>query len=205
MATTDGTAYTHRLERLSGLWWKRLFDAQAPYRRNIRRLGLGRTLDVGCGIGRNLAHLGGNGVGVDHNPTSIEACRARGLAAYTTTEFFASELARPDTFDAILAAHVLEHLAEDEAYEVINSYLPFVRPGGTVVFITPQKRGFASDATHVRFVGFKEAGAMASRLGLHVERAYSFPFPEFVGRVFAHNEYVTVARKPAVVPAPRQG
>jgi 2-polyprenyl-3-methyl-5-hydroxy-6-metoxy-1,4-benzoquinol methylase len=202
---TEGTDYTDRLERLSGLWWKRIFDAQGPYRRNIRRLGLGRTLDVGCGIGRNLAHLGGNGVGVDHNATSIEVARSRGLEAYTVEEFFASaELARPDSFDSILAAHLLEHMAESDALEIINSYLPFVRPGGTIVFITPQKAGFASDSTHVRFVDHKEARAFAGKLGLRVDRTYSFPFPVIVGRVFLHNEYVTVARKPSL-PVPRQG
>jgi 2-polyprenyl-3-methyl-5-hydroxy-6-metoxy-1,4-benzoquinol methylase len=203
-AGTEGVDYTDRLERLSGLWWKRIFDAQAPYRWNIRRLGLGRTLDVGCGIGRNLAHLGGNGVGVDHNPTSIEVCRSRGLQAYTVDEFFASDLARADVFDSILAAHVLEHMEEPEALEIINSYLPFVRPGGKIVFITPQKRGFASDATHVRFVDFAVARAFVARLGLVVDRTYSFPFPVVVGRVFPHNEYITVARKP-LVPAPRKG
>ena len=28
------------------------------------------------------------------------------------------------------------------------------------------------------------------------EQAYSFPFPRFVGRVFLHNEFVVVGRKP---------
>ena len=37
---------------------------------------LGRTLDVGCGIGRNLAALPPGSLGVDHNPTSIEVALA---------------------------------------------------------------------------------------------------------------------------------
>ena len=175
-----------------------MLDVQAPYRWNIRRLQLGRTLDVGCGIGRNLAHLGGNGVGVDHNPTSIAACRAQGLEAYTIDEFLASDVARPGAFDAMLAAHLLEHMDEPDARAVIESYLPYVRPGGQVVFITPQERGFASDATHVRFVGFPEAADMARALGLYVRRQYSFPFPRFAGRAFTYNEFVTVASKDAV-------
>jgi 2-polyprenyl-3-methyl-5-hydroxy-6-metoxy-1,4-benzoquinol methylase len=195
---TDGAEYTERLQRLGGAGWKRVLDVQAPYRWNIRRLQLGRTLDVGCGIGRNLAHLGGNGVGVDHNPTSIAACRAQGLEAYTIDEFLASDVARPGAFDAMLAAHLLEHMDEPDARAVIESYLPYVRPGGQVVFITPQERGFASDATHVRFVGFAEAAAMARALGLSVRRQYSFPFPRFVGRAFTYNEFVTVAGKDAV-------
>ncbi|WP_213450185.1 class I SAM-dependent methyltransferase [Rhizomonospora bruguierae] len=191
---TEGVDYTDRLRRLSGARWKRVLDVQAPYRWNIRRLNLGRTLDVGCGIGRNLAHLGGNGVGVDHNPSSIDTCRARGLVAYTSEEFFRDGHAAPGAFDAMLAAHLLEHLPAGQAREVVKSYLPCVRPGGRTVFITPQERGYASDVTHVRWVGFAEAAQLCEELGLTVEKQYSFPFPRAAGRVFAYNEFVTVAR-----------
>jgi 2-polyprenyl-3-methyl-5-hydroxy-6-metoxy-1,4-benzoquinol methylase len=194
-AGTEGSDYTQRLQRLGGARWKRVVDVQAPYRWNIRRLELGRTLDVGCGIGRNLAHLGGNGVGVDHNPSSVLACRAQGLEAYTIKDFLASAHAKPDAFDSMLAAHVIEHMAEPDARDVIGMYLPYVRTGGRVVFITPQERGYASDATHVRFVRFEEAGELARALGLTVERRYSFPFPRVAGRVFTYNEFVTIARK----------
>src|SRR5215467_15791830 len=129
-AGTEGSEYTHRLQRLGGARWKRAIDAQAPYRWNIRRLELGRTLDVGCGIGRNLAHLDGNGVGVDHNASSIVACRAQGLEAYTIEDFLASTHARADAFDAMLAAHLIEHLAEPDARDIIGMYLPYVRSGG---------------------------------------------------------------------------
>jgi SAM-dependent methyltransferase len=193
---TAGADYTRRLQRLGTPWWKRVVAVQAPYRWNIRRLQLGRTLDVGCGLGRNLAHLDGNGVGVDHNPTSVAQARARGLEAYTVDEFFGSAQARPGSFDALLAAHLLEHLTADEGLAVVASYLPFVRSGGTAVFITPQERGYASDPTHVRFVGFGEAARACRDLGLTLARQYSFPFPAAFGRVFTYNEFVTVARVP---------
>ncbi|SCG49670.1 class I SAM-dependent methyltransferase [Micromonospora halophytica] len=193
-ASTEGEDYTRRLQRLGGARWKQLLDVQAPYRWNLRRLHLGRTLDVGCGLGRNLANLGGDAVGVDHNPTSVAHARAAGHEAYTIEEFFRSPHARPDAFDSLLAAHLLEHLPGGQALEVISSYLPFVRSGGTVVFITPQERGYASDATHVRFVGFTEAAEAARDLGMAVTRQYSFPFPRALGRLFTYNEFVTVAR-----------
>ncbi|BCB77117.1 hypothetical protein GCM10022251_57900 [Phytohabitans flavus] len=193
--STQGADYTDRLQRVTGARWKQVLDVQRPYRWNIRRLNLGRTLDVGCGLGRNLAHLGGNGVGVDHNPTSIEVARAQGFEAYTINEFFESE--RAGTFDSILAAHLLEHMPEEQARKVVESYLPCVKPGGKAVFITPQERGYASDSTHVRFVGFAEAAAICGDLGLTVERQYSFPFPRFMGSLFTYNEFVTVARFPS--------
>ena len=195
-AQTREATYAQRLQRLEGRRWKRMLDAQAPYRWNVRRLRLGFVLDVGCGIGRNLRHLGGEGVGVDHNPTSVDVARDAGLTAFTPDAFRASEYAKPERFDSMLLAHVLEHLPGDGVRDVVAEYLPYIRSGGSVVFITPQERGYASDATHVRFVGFAESTSLARELGLAVARQYSFPFPRLAGRIFAYNEFVVVSRKP---------
>lgn len=194
--TTASPDYTQRLQDLENRRWKRWLDVQAPYRWNLRRLRLGRTLDVGCGIGRNLLHLDGNGVGVDHNAASVAVARGRGLEAYTPDEFFANAASRPGSFDAILVAHVVEHMEPEQARDVLRQYLPCLRPGGRVVVITPQERGFASDPTHVRFSGFAEVAQLMASLGLAIERHYSFPLPRLFGRAFTHNEFVTVAIKP---------
>lgn len=194
---TAGVDYTERLRRLEGARWKKVLDVQRPYRWNLRRLGLGRVLDIGCGLGRNLANLGPDAVGVDHNADSVATAQTRGLTAYTTEEFLATpELCRPEAFDSLLLSHVLEHVAADIADSIVRSYLPCLRPGGQVVFITPQEVGFRSDPTHIRFVDHDDASRTAERLGLSVEKTYSFPFPRPVGKVFAYNEFVTVARAP---------
>ena len=189
---TRDPAYTARLEGYAQ-GWRRLFDVQRPYRWNIRRLGLGFVLDLGCGVGRNLMHLGGSGVGVDHAAPSVERARARGLRAFTPDEFRASAFAQPNQFDSLLAAHVIEHMTFDEATALVAQYLPYVRPGGQAVFIVPQPAGFRSDATHVSFFGEPELRRLADRLGLSPLRCYSFPFPRPVGRVFPHNETILVA------------
>src|SRR4051794_27828148 len=77
--STEDAAYAYRLARLETVWWKRWLDVQRPYRWNLRRLEPGFTLDIGCGLGRNLSHLGGDGVGIDHNEESVATARARGL------------------------------------------------------------------------------------------------------------------------------
>jgi SAM-dependent methyltransferase len=191
---TAGPEYTERLRRLGGQAWKQRLDVQRPYRWNLRRLNLGRTLDLGCGVGRNLAHLEGNGVGVDHNASSVATARAQGLNALTSAEFAASPYAVPGAFDSLLAAHVVEHMDRDQAQELVREHLRYVRPGGKVVLICPQERGYASDATHVRFTDFAGLTDLCRALDLSVTRQYSFPLPRPLGRVFTYNEFVVVAR-----------
>jgi SAM-dependent methyltransferase len=89
MPTTEGADYAARLKRLSSARWKQILDVQRPYRWNLARLDLGTTLDVGCGIGRNLRSLPSGSMGVDHNAASIALARQSGLAAMTTEEFAA--------------------------------------------------------------------------------------------------------------------
>jgi SAM-dependent methyltransferase len=195
---TDGSDYTDRLVRLEQPAWKRVLDVQAPYRWNVRRLfGEREVLDVGCGIGRNLAHLAPHGVGVDHNQHSVDVCRRRGLIAFDTTEFGTTEYARPGRFGGLLAAHLIEHMPRPTAVEVLADYLDFLAPGARVVFICPQERGYATDGTHVAFTDLDGLSDVAGQLGLDVLRRLSFPLPRIAGRVFAYNEFVLVAAKTA--------
>src|SRR4051794_38309073 len=84
---TSSIAYSRRLETLEGAWWKRLLDVQRPYRWNLRRHDLGRTLDIGAGLGRNLVALPPGSLGVDHNVESVRIARERGLDMVTTEDF----------------------------------------------------------------------------------------------------------------------
>ncbi len=192
---TADADYTERLVRLSSPLWKRVLPVQAPYRWNLRRLHLGRTLDVGCGVGRNLAFLDRTSVGVDHNVHSIEVARSKGLVAYSSEAFVASADALSASFDTILLAHVVEHMDRETAVMIIDGYRQYVKDGGRLVLITPQEAGFRSDATHVRFVDFDGLTDIADATGFEVERAYSFPFPRAAGRKFTYNEFVMVARR----------
>ncbi len=192
---TKDREYALRLARIESRGWRRFVDVQAPYRRNIRGLDLGFTLDVGAGIGRNLLHLEGHGVGVDHNAEAVRRMRERGLRAFLPEEFQYSPYAKPASFDALLIAHVLEHLPAPEAKALLAHYLPFVRKGGKVAVITPQPAGYRSDATHVNFVDDRLASQWLVELGLTIRRRYSFPFPRWVGHVFSHNEFIVLAIK----------
>lgn len=193
-ADTRGEDYTDRLNRLESVWWKRLLDVQRPYRWNLKRLGLGYTLDLGCGLGRNLANLAGNGVGVDHNEASVRTARKRGLLAFTPEEFRDSDYAAAGRFDSLLLAHVAEHLPEQDGIDLVRSYVDYVRPGGRLVVICPQESGYTKDASHVRFLDVADLDRFCRAVGAAPERSYSFPFPRPVGKVFPYNEFVVVAR-----------
>lgn len=194
---TDDPGYTERLTAsvTPRGGWRRLVDPQIPYRWNIRRMGLGRVLDVGCGVGRHLAHLDGNGVGLDHNAHSVEVARGRGLVAYTTEDFPSSADAAESSFDSLLFAHVLEHLADDEAVALVRTYLPYLRPRGQVVVICPQERGQASDPTHVTYLPGPAIEGLLREAGVVADRVRSFPFPTIAGRWFTHNETIVVGHR----------
>ena len=192
---TKDRQYTERLVTESG-GWKRFIPVQAPYRWNLRRLAHGLVLDVGCGIGRNLAHLNGSGVGIDHNESSIQVARARGFNAFTPDQFRLSDFNRSGLFDAMLIAHVLEHMTEAEATDLVRQYETLVKPDGWLILITPQEAGFRSDPTHVQFLGHAELRRIAESAGFTVPiEEYSFPFPRPVGRTFKYNEFVGVYQR----------
>jgi len=195
ISTTD-QGYTERLLRQQDAWWKRVVDVRGIYGWNLRRLNPGFTLDVGCGLGRNLAHLRGAGVGVDHNAASVEVCRSRGFEAFTPDEFRQSKYAGPGRFHSLLLAHVVEHMTFEEAVGLIGEYLPSLDDTGQVILVTPQEAGYKTDPTHVEFVDFSRLAALFDRLGLDLVRSLSFPLPHKpFGRLFRYNEFVVVGRR----------
>jgi 2-polyprenyl-3-methyl-5-hydroxy-6-metoxy-1,4-benzoquinol methylase len=195
--STAEESYAERLNRLQNKRWKKILNVQLPWKLRMKRLELGRVLDVGCGNGRNLHYVDPGSVGVDHNAFSIQTARESGVEAYTVDEFFANEsVSAPESYDSILAAHLIEHLSPDEGRTIIASYLPMLKRGGRVVFICPQERGYASDPTHVLFADFAVLEQLSNDLGLVVEKKQSFPFPRFMGKPFIYNEFHVIARKP---------
>jgi 2-polyprenyl-3-methyl-5-hydroxy-6-metoxy-1,4-benzoquinol methylase len=200
MITTKDTAYADRQTAEGQVWWKRFLDVQLPYRLHLRALKLGFVLDVGCGVGRNLINLGGAsadvGVGVDHNEESVRRAVEQGLTAFTPEAFQESPFAKEGRFDALLVAHVVEHMQAAQAVDLLRTYLPYVRSQGRVVVITPQEIGFRSDPTHVEFVDENALRTLARTTGLETLATYSYPFPRPIGRLFKYNEFVLLARKP---------
>ena len=192
---TDSREYAERLQLLQGAFWKTLLDVQAPYRWNIRRLIRGTTLDIGCGIGRNLLHLGGNGVGIDRSEHCLAQARLKELTVFSPDEFKTWADQNKILFDNILIAHVLEHMTTDEARVLLNHYTPFLKDNGRLIIITPQQAGYASDSTHITYLDFTKIAELPDKHFFTKDMEYSFPFPRIFGRFFLYNEFISIWRK----------
>lgn len=193
---TQSPEYAERLLREQRAFWKVLLDVQMPYRWNLRRLKPGRTLEIGCGIGRNLGALGQGSVGVDHNVAAVQVCRQFGYTAFTPGEFAGCAGRGGKGFDTLLFSHVLEHMSLREARRCVADYLPCLDEAGRIIMVTPQEAGFRSDSSHVEFMPFEKLSLILSELGFETRKAYSFPFPRWAGKVFRYNEFVVVGRRP---------
>lgn len=193
---TQGLDYTNLLIRKQMVWWKRLFNVQAPYCWNLRHLKMGFALEIGCGIGRNLIHLKGRGVGIDYNLDSVEVARSRGiLRAFTPEEFKTTNFNRPQRFDSLLLSHVAEHMNLKQVIKLLRGYIELLKPRGKLIIITPQEAGFRRDSTHIEFMDFAKIRKIAEELGFSALKEYSFPFPRIFGRFFSYNEFVSVSCK----------
>jgi SAM-dependent methyltransferase len=152
---------------------------------------------VGCGVGRILDYLAPDAIGVDTNTAAVAHCRSLGFDAYLPNEL---EALAPEPFDALVLAHVLEHLEPEGARALLGQYLHYLNPRGQVVIICPQERGYRSDPTHVHWYDLVTLRTICQELGLAVTTARSFPLPRWVGRFFVYNEFVVVASNPGAAP-----
>lgn len=95
----------------------------------------GRILDLGCGTGGVLQHLGvfGRALGLDPAPEAAQYCRRRDVPMVVGSGM---ELPFADaSFDAVLALDVIEHVPDDVA--LLREARRILRPGGVLVVTVP--------------------------------------------------------------------
>ena len=109
----------------------------AGYREVRARLGPGRVLDTGCGLGEGTSSLAGSGrtvVGADYDPTTA-------LAAHRRHRFPAACMdaaglgIRTGGVDWVCSSHLVEHFAAPETH--IAELARVVEPGGAAFVVTP--------------------------------------------------------------------
>jgi 2-polyprenyl-3-methyl-5-hydroxy-6-metoxy-1,4-benzoquinol methylase len=154
-------------------------------------MSLGRTLDIGSGIGRTLTWLT-DSVGVDHNGHSINRAREQGLICFVNKDFHKSKYALNGYFDSLIFVHVLEHLTKSQADSLLSEFRKYLKPFGKLVIICPQEKGFKSDKTHVTFLNFDSLNEYGRKHQFDLVNKESFPFPRILGKIFRGNEFISV-------------
>ena len=99
------------------------FDDPSPIARQIlATCGLGRILDIGCGMGalvRELLKQGADAYGMDVSPVAASHCENS-----TPGRFYAGSILsipfRDDSFDTIISTDCLEHLAPDDVAQALR-------------------------------------------------------------------------------------
>jgi SAM-dependent methyltransferase len=166
-------------------YWSSRFYAGLVRR---RAPGGGRVLEIGCGLGGVLRHLESDHRTSGVDLSSFALARARhdlarsGLAAAEATEL----PFRGQTFDAVLAKHVLEHLA-DPAAALAELARVLRSPGGLLVYGTPNADNplralkgndwiGVKDPTHVSVLSPAKWLELTAASGFEIERAFSDGF-----------------------------
>ncbi|MGH9733893.1 MAG: class I SAM-dependent methyltransferase [Candidatus Acidiferrales bacterium] len=155
-----------------------------------------RVLEVGCASGQTLNYMCERGaqflVGIEYSPEIAALAQARGVARIIVGDVERLDLdLEPDSFDLVIAGHVLEHLADP--WTVLRTLTGFLRPGGQVVAGLPNVRHQSvvlpllffgrwtyrpegiMDWTHLRFFSRQTIGELMEAAGLTVDRIV----PEF--------------------------
>jgi len=140
--------------RFSQYWWSNRFYALLA-----RRYGppQGRVLEVGCGLGHLLGWLSDRYqvYGTDINPWALEQAQ-RNVPEGGYAQVPAEDLGAfpQDTFQIVVAKHVLEHLPHPE--NAIAEISRVLAPNGILLAATPNMDSPMRSLKKDRWVGFKD-------------------------------------------------
>jgi ubiquinone/menaquinone biosynthesis C-methylase UbiE len=146
----------------------------AGYREVIARLGPGRVLDVGCGVGMETARFCAPDrrvVGVDYDAATAVQARSDfgpGGPKGTDADFVAMDGGRlgfaDASFDAVCSSHIIEHFTMPEGHAAELARV--CADAGTAFVITPNRPADFENPFHVYLF---EADELASLLRLFFE------------------------------------
>jgi len=108
----------------------------------------GNSANVGCGMGYEMERLrdqyGRQVDGVDANVQVVTTLKDKGMEAYASLEEVEKQ------YDTVYLSHVIEHISPGRIYEFIRKLVGCVRPGGTLVIISPVGNWFWDTPDHYR-------------------------------------------------------
>lgn len=174
------------------------------FRERFRNMSV---LDLGCGDGRIIPLMKAAGcavTGVDRDPGQLQGIECVDIHGSD----WQPEL---DSFDVILASHVIEHLAPKELCAFMDKWLGALKPGGHLVVLTPVLgERFYYDFTHIRpyypqslrmmFRGLNTSMAFSCKWRMELEDIWFFrdPFRLRMARGFYPSSSASPAAKAAI-------
>jgi O-antigen chain-terminating methyltransferase len=111
-------------------------------------------LDIGCGRGEWLELLRDNGYkarGIDLNRVMAQQCRERGLDVTEADAVRYLTEQKSNTFSAITGLHIAEHPPFKTLIRLLDESLRTLRPGGVVIFETPNPENLIVGACNFYF------------------------------------------------------
>lgn len=145
--------------------WERIFQGggyqyQEPrpqvvrFTEMLKARGLTSVLDLGCGRGRHLAYMAGQGLrasGLDNAPTALKLTKQRldeeRLAADLVLADMRQHLPlRDDSFDAVLSTQVIHHALLGTVIQTAGEIERIVRRGGMILISVPARKAIEEDA-----------------------------------------------------------
>jgi SAM-dependent methyltransferase len=109
----------------------------AAYTLTAPLLGEGRVLDLGCGVGHSYELLSPREtVGVDLSAEALEGQQRETMVADMRDLPFAGA-----SFSSVLSVHSIEHVPD--ADRVLFEVARVLEPGGSAIFVTPNRLTFA--------------------------------------------------------------
>ena len=138
-------------------------------------------LDAGCGEGSLLsalmdAHPSATGTGLEMSDQALAlAAKMVPTATFANCDIATSTL--PETFDLVVSADVVEHIADDVA--AIQNMAAMTAPGGHLIISTLQgrMRNFERQVGHVRNYAPGELEEKMRAAGLKIERVVAWGWP----------------------------
>jgi hypothetical protein len=164
------------------------------YLRDICKECIGKTIDLGCGVGELLQKLPPGSIGLEVNKVAVDFCTAKGMSVslYDPEEDdYQFKGLRQNEFQTFTMNHVLEHIFN--SWQVIDKIFSSCSRLGIerIVFTVPGIKGFASDSTHQTFIDsdYLSGFGFFDHPLFKLKQARYFPVNNvFFSRYFTHNE-----------------
>lgn len=134
------------------------------YREVLARIGPGRFLDVGCGLGEGSATFlaaSREVVGLDYDAATASEAHRRRPALQTVCCDGAATALRGGAFDWVCSSHLIEHFVDPEPH--VRELARVLHPGGAAFFITPNKPADFENPYHLSLFDPEELHEMLGR------------------------------------------